>query len=75
MCRNYILNGLENALYNVYCQVRTVNELWEMLEKMYRAEDVGLKKFIVGRFLDFKMVDTKSIVSQVVSHTRFMQRE
>ncbi|XP_073290547.1 uncharacterized protein [Primulina huaijiensis] len=36
-----------------------------MLDKKYRAEDAGLKKFIVGRFLDFKMVDSKSMMSQV----------
>ncbi|XP_073281876.1 uncharacterized protein [Primulina huaijiensis] len=65
LCKNYILNGLENALYNVYCQVKTDKELWDMLDKKYRAEDAGLKKFIVGRFLDFKMVDSKSVMSQV----------
>ncbi|XP_073280643.1 uncharacterized protein [Primulina huaijiensis] len=36
-----------------------------MLDKKYRAEDASLKKFIVGRFLDFKMVDSKSVMSQV----------
>ncbi|XP_073298295.1 uncharacterized protein [Primulina huaijiensis] len=36
-----------------------------MLDKKYKAEDAGLKKFIVGRFLDFKMVDSKSVMSQV----------
>ncbi|XP_073290593.1 uncharacterized protein [Primulina huaijiensis] len=65
LCKNYILNGLDNALYNVYCQVKTAKELWDMLDKKYRAEDAGLKKFIVGRFLDFKMVDSKSVMSQV----------
>lgn len=65
LCRNYILNGLDNALYNVYCQVKSAKELWETLEKKYKAEDAGLKKFIVGRFLDFKMVNSKSVVSQV----------
>ncbi|XP_075521579.1 uncharacterized protein LOC142554790 [Primulina tabacum] len=65
LCKNYILNGLDNALYNVYCQVKTAKELWDMLDKKYMAEDAGLKKFIVGRFLDFKMVDSKSVMSQV----------
>lgn len=41
LCKNYILNGLDNALYNVYCQVKTTKELWEMLDKKYRAEDAG----------------------------------
>ncbi|XP_073014629.1 uncharacterized protein [Primulina eburnea] len=65
LCKNYILNGLDNALYNVYCQVKTAKELWEMLDKKYRAEDACLKKFIVGRFVDFMMIDSKSVMSQV----------
>lgn len=61
LCRN----GLDNALYNVNCQVKTAKELWKMLEKKYMTKDAGLKKFIVGRFLDFKMIDSKSVASQV----------
>ena len=31
----------------------------------YKTEDVGAKKFVMGRFLDYKMVDSKTVVSQV----------
>ncbi|XP_057793010.1 uncharacterized protein LOC131009612 [Salvia miltiorrhiza] len=65
LCRNYILNGLDNTLYNVYSSAKTSKELWDSLETKYKAEDAGLKKFIVGRFLDFKMVDSKTVVEQV----------
>ncbi|XP_042467073.1 uncharacterized protein LOC122050211 [Zingiber officinale] len=65
LCRNYILNALDNALYNVYCSIETTKFLWESLEKKYKIESVGLKKFIVGRFLDFKMLDSKNVTSQV----------
>ena len=34
------------------------------LRKKYKTKDVGLKKFVVGKFLDYKMVDSKSVVSQ-----------
>ena len=64
LCRNYVLNGLENTLYNVYSSLKTT-ELWDSLDKKYKIEDVGLKKFIVGKFLDFKMVDSKIVLSQV----------
>ena len=33
--------------------------------KKYKIEDAGMKKFIVGRFLDFKMVDSISVVKQL----------
>ena len=65
ICKNYILNGLDNSLYNVYCTVETAKVLWLSLEKKYKTEDAGMKKFIVGKFLDFKMVDSKTVVSQI----------
>ncbi|CAL9024439.1 unnamed protein product, partial [Prunus brigantina] len=65
LCKNYILNGLDNTLYNVYRPIKTTKALWESLDKKYKTEDAGLKKFVVGRFLDFKMVDSKTVINQV----------
>ncbi|XP_073057051.1 uncharacterized protein [Primulina eburnea] len=65
LCRNYVLNGLANSLYNVFCEKKTAKELWESLDRKYKTEDAGAKKFLVGRFLDFKMVDSKPVISQV----------
>ena len=64
LCRNYVLNGLDNTLYNVYSPIKTVKELWESLEKKYKTEDAGSKKFVVGRFLDFVIVDSKTVISE-----------
>ncbi|KZV49445.1 hypothetical protein F511_13220 [Dorcoceras hygrometricum] len=33
LCRNYVLNGLDNSLYNVYSPMTTAKLLWESLEK------------------------------------------
>ncbi|KAL0301831.1 UNVERIFIED_CONTAM: hypothetical protein Sradi_6459900 [Sesamum radiatum] len=65
LCRNYILNGLSDRLYNMYSSATTARALWESLEKKYKTEDAGLKKFIVGKFLEFKMVDSKMVMNQV----------
>ncbi|XP_073120925.1 uncharacterized protein [Henckelia pumila] len=65
LCQNYVLNGLADSLYNVYCEKKTAKELWESLDREYKTEDAGAKKFLVGRFLDFKMVDSKPVISQV----------
>ncbi|KAL2513209.1 CCHC-type domain-containing protein [Abeliophyllum distichum] len=51
LCKNYILNGLDNTLYNVYCSKQSAKDLWESLERKYKTEDTGTKKFIAGRFL------------------------
>ncbi|KAM7484120.1 hypothetical protein LguiA_000129 [Lonicera macranthoides] len=65
LARNTIMNGLADSLYNVYIEKKTAKELWEALDHKYKIEDAGAKKFIVGRFLDFKMVDSKTVISQV----------
>ncbi|KAK4404257.1 hypothetical protein Sango_0794300 [Sesamum angolense] len=65
LCKNYILNSLSDTLYNVYSSAKTARVLWESLEKKYKTEDAGLKKFIVGKYLEFKMVDFKTVMNQV----------
>ncbi|XP_049397397.1 uncharacterized protein LOC125861577 [Solanum stenotomum] len=57
LCKNYILSCLRDDMYNVYSNVKTSKELWDALEKKYKTEDVGIKKFIVAKFLDYKMID------------------
>ncbi|KAH9727083.1 CCHC-type domain-containing protein [Citrus sinensis] len=65
LCKNYVMNGLSDSLYNVYIGKKTAKELWESLERKYKTEDASTKKFVVGRFLDYKMVDSKTVISQV----------
>ncbi|CAN6681251.1 unnamed protein product [Malus baccata var. baccata] len=63
--KNYILNSLDDNLYDIYSPCKTTNELWESLEKKYKIDDAGSKKFVIGKFLKYTMVDSKSVVSQV----------
>ena len=35
------------------------------MDKKYKTEDAGLKKFVVGKFLDYKMLDSKTVINQV----------
>ncbi|XP_016549766.2 uncharacterized protein LOC107849719 [Capsicum annuum] len=63
LSRNYILNGLQDEIYNVYSGMKTSKELWGALERKYKTGDAGTKKFFVARFLEFKMIDTMSFVS------------
>ncbi|XP_016679244.1 uncharacterized protein [Gossypium hirsutum] len=65
LCRNYILNGLSDALYEVFSVKKTNKELWTSLDHKYKAEDVGTKKFLVAKFVNFVMVDSKLVVNQV----------
>ncbi|GJV64008.1 hypothetical protein Tco_1474836 [Tanacetum coccineum] len=36
LCHNYVLNGLVDSLYNVYCKTTTAKELSESLERKYK---------------------------------------
>nr|XP_016467957.1 PREDICTED: uncharacterized protein LOC107790539 [Nicotiana tabacum] len=65
LCKNYILSCLEDGLYNVYSVMKISRELWNALEKKYKTEDARLKKFVATKFLNFKMVDDKSVITQV----------
>ncbi|GJV30047.1 zinc finger, CCHC-type containing protein [Tanacetum coccineum] len=56
-----------NAQYNVYSKTTTAKELWESLERKYKTEDAGTKHFLVALFLDYKMVDSKNVISQEMS--------
>ena len=65
LCRNEVMNALTDSLYNVYSDKKTAKELWESLDRKYITEDVGAKRFVVGRFLDYKMIDSKTVVNKV----------
>ncbi|XP_060675872.1 uncharacterized protein LOC132805104 [Ziziphus jujuba] len=44
LCRNYVLNGLSDVLYGVYCGTKSAKELWETLDRKYKTENVGSEK-------------------------------
>ena len=65
LCKNYIMNSPSDALYNVYTFKKTAKELWDALDYKYKFEDAWTKKFVIGRFLNYKIVDSKTLSSQV----------
>ena len=65
LCMNYILNRLDDTLYDIYSLCNSAKELWDSLEKKYKTEDAGAKKFVLSKFLKYIMVDTKTIMKQV----------
>jgi pullulanase/glycogen debranching enzyme len=65
VCKNYILNKLDNTSYYMYSLIKNAKALWKTLDKKYKAEDDTWKKFIVIRFLDFKTVNSRTVMNQV----------
>ncbi|XP_060668437.1 uncharacterized protein LOC132799788 [Ziziphus jujuba] len=42
LCRNYVLNGLSDALYGMYCGMKSTKELWETLDRKCKTEKEGM---------------------------------
>ncbi|GKD32729.1 zinc finger, CCHC-type containing protein [Tanacetum coccineum] len=64
ICRGHILNGMSDALFNVYQNVESTKELWNQLEAKYIEEDTSSKKFLVSNFNNYRMVDSRSVMEQ-----------
>ena len=65
LARGHILNTLSDRLYDLYTEIKSPRELWEQLEFKYKAEEEGTNKYLVSKYLDFKMVDNKPILEQI----------
>ncbi|KAA0032222.1 ty1-copia retrotransposon protein [Cucumis melo var. makuwa] len=40
-------------------------DIWSTLESRYGGDDVGRKKYVVGKLLQFQMIDDKLVVEQI----------
>ena len=56
---------IHHLIFTMVITYNSAKEIWDALKKKYSKEDAGFKKYVVGRFLDFKMVDEKPIMDQV----------
>nr|XP_009757040.1 PREDICTED: uncharacterized protein LOC104209965 [Nicotiana sylvestris] len=74
LCKNYILSCLEDSLYNVYSVIETSKALWNALEKKYKTEDVGLKKFVAARIEeDNKNAEKKSCGNSTIIRANIVE--
>ena len=65
ICQNYILNGVDDSLYEIYSTFATARKIWELLETKYKTQVACSKKYAAGKFMNFKMTDSRSIVNKV----------
>ncbi|KAE8699801.1 basic helix-loop-helix family protein [Hibiscus syriacus] len=66
LCRHCILSSLSDDLYYQFSKkAKTAKELWEELKLVYLYEEFGTKRAQVRNYLEFQIVDGKSIVEQM----------
>ncbi|XP_056688727.1 uncharacterized protein [Spinacia oleracea] len=65
LVRAHILHHVNGILFDLLITNRSSKSIWDTLQKKYGADDAGKKKYVVGKWINFKMTDDKSIMDQV----------
>ncbi|XP_074305001.1 uncharacterized protein LOC141639923 [Silene latifolia] len=68
LVRCQLLNNMTDTLFDLFMVHTSSKLIWESLEAKYGADDAGKKKYVVGKWLQFQMVDGKPIMDQVHVH-------
>ncbi|XP_019193948.1 PREDICTED: uncharacterized protein LOC109187958 [Ipomoea nil] len=63
--RGILLHHMSDNLLDIYAKYKSAKEIWNMLKRKYGADDAGRRKYTVGRWLNYHMVDTKPVIEQV----------
>ncbi|XP_019239111.1 PREDICTED: uncharacterized protein LOC109219134 [Nicotiana attenuata] len=63
--RGHLLNHMTNPLFDLFINFKSAKVIWDCLEKKYGADDAGKKKYVVGKWIKFQMVDDKPIMEQI----------
>ena len=65
LCRGHILNSLSDRLYDLYTDTKDVKEIWNHLEKKFKAEEEGTNKFLISQYFVLKFLDGKPLLPQI----------
>ncbi|GJS56507.1 zinc finger, CCHC-type containing protein [Tanacetum coccineum] len=60
----YEATCMSDPLFDIYQNVKSTKDLWDLLESKYMAEDAYSKKFLVSNFNNYKMIDSRPIMEQ-----------
>jgi hypothetical protein len=59
-----IISVLVDNLVDTYLQRKTGKDIWEALEDQYGASDAGGELYVMEHFLDYRMVEDRSMAEQ-----------
>ena len=52
-------------MFDIYCNYKNAEEIWDLLHKKYIVEDAGNQKYAIGNFSNFQMNEEKDVSSQI----------
>ncbi|KAL0445997.1 UNVERIFIED_CONTAM: hypothetical protein Slati_1727600 [Sesamum latifolium] len=47
--RGHLLNHMTNTLFDLFVNQKSAKAIWNMLESRYGGDDVGRKKYVIGK--------------------------
>ncbi|KAL0406618.1 UNVERIFIED_CONTAM: hypothetical protein Slati_3975700 [Sesamum latifolium] len=56
---------MTNTLIDLFVNHKSARAIWSTLESRYGGDDAGRKKYVVGKWLQFQIIDGKPIMDQV----------
>ena len=59
-----IISVLAETLVDSYIRLTTGKDLWDALEAQYGVSDAGSELYAMEQFLDYRMVEDRSVVEQ-----------
>ncbi|CAN6298820.1 unnamed protein product [Urochloa humidicola] len=62
--RGCVLGVLAPHLMDPYLQHKTGKEMWDALEAQYGKADAGSELYLIEQFIDFRMMEDRSVVEQ-----------
>ena len=62
--RGCIISVLTENLVYSYIRLPTGKDLWDALEAQYGVSDAGSELYVMEQFLDYRMVEDRSVVEQ-----------
>ena len=65
ICSGHILNTLSDHLYDLYTSMKSLKEIWNALEAKYKIEKIGMNKFIIQKYFDYKILDNILVLDHV----------
>ncbi|KAL0448446.1 UNVERIFIED_CONTAM: hypothetical protein Slati_1401000 [Sesamum latifolium] len=71
--RGYLLNHMNNTLFDLFVNQKSAKKIWNTLETRYEVDDVGKKKYVIGKWLQFRMIDDKPIMDQVHKYENLVE--